>query len=216
MINNGEDSTGIANIPVRIAMRGSTTFVSAISDKNGKVIFPIPEFEKNENIQYLEVKVDISDLFGIDIFKSILAVNEEIIVHVIPPQIYIDITELKLEVENSNPFVQPVITEFFAGEMGSIFTDEENADLRIIGEIRTKKTSENPSNISGIDIYQVSCNATITVFHAESRNELVSKSYSLSKEVDYYSFDEAANKALKKISDKIKVDFLPDLIQVLQ
>jgi tagatose-1,6-bisphosphate aldolase non-catalytic subunit AgaZ/GatZ len=65
-------------------------------------------------------------------------------------------------------------------------------------------------------MFQVSCNATIRLYHGKTGEELLAKSYSLNKVIDYYSFEEAANKALIQVSEQIQAEFLPEFLQTLQ
>ncbi|MDP6569666.1 MAG: LPP20 family lipoprotein [Candidatus Marinimicrobia bacterium] len=216
LVSQSDESTPVKGLPLRISLKNSSEFISALTDENGKVIFPIPKLEDKGSIQYIEISVDISELFGINLFTHISAIKEEIILRVVPPQIAIHLTELKLEAENSNPFVQPVITDFFSRELGAVFTEGNDSDLRISGEVRTWKSAETPAVVSGVEMFQVSCNATIRLYHGKTGEELLAKSYSLNKVIDYYSFEEAANKALIQVSEQIQAEFLPEFLQTLQ
>ena len=94
--------------------------------------------------------------------------------------------------------------------------DNNDADLIISGTVNTRKISDIPNKIAGVEIYQVSGNATITVSNGLTGDEIVSKTFNIIKIIDYYSFEEAANKALKDISEKITEVFLPELIELIK
>ncbi len=215
-VNQLINSVPIKGIPLRISLKDGADYISAVSDEKGRVVFSLPPIEKKRDIQYLEIAVDIGELFGINLFTHIPSIKEEVVLRIIPPKISIEINELKLGGQSPNPFVKPVITEFFSRELGAVFTDGDSGDLKISGEVRTWKSAEAPAIVSGVEMYQVSCNATIRLHHGKTGEELLAKSYSLNKIIDYYSFEEAANKALKKVSEQIQSEFLPELIQVLQ
>ena len=68
-----------------------------------------------------------------------------------------------------------MVVEFFSQNLSANFADNNNADLIISGTVNTRKISDIPNKIAGVEIYQVSGNATITVSNGLTGDEIVSK-----------------------------------------
>ena len=90
------------------------------------------------------------------------------------------------------------------------FVDKENADLLINGTINTRSVSDKPNEYG---IYQVFADLTISISHGQSNKEILKKSFNKIQGSDFNSNQEAANQSLKKMSHKIKEDFLPEILQ---
>ena len=109
-----------------------------------------------------------------------------------------------------NPYVEPVVSEFFSENFLAHFVDKENADLLINGTVNTRPVSDEPNEYG---IYQVFADLTISISYGQSNKEILKKSFNKIQGSDFNSNQEAANQSLKKMSHKIKEDFLPEILQ---
>ena len=210
-------NTPIENVPVNCYITENEKGLFALSDAEGKCIFPIPSIENDKPILYLNFEVNIDEIVkSAQLFGILPEIQAQSTLKVIPPKIFIEITENNLGEPTANPYIQPVVVEFFSRYFSANFVDNNNADLIISGTVNTRKISDIPNKIAGVEIYQVSGNATITVSNGLTGDEIVSKTFNIIKIIDYYSFEEAANKALKDISEKITEVFLPELIELIK
>ena len=147
------------------------------------------------------------------LFGNLPQVQAKSIIKVVPPDILVQITENNLGDETDNPYVAPVIMEFFAEHFSANFVDTNDADLIIKANVNTRSLSDKP-NVYGI--YQVFGDVTISIGNGETGEQIFEKSFNKVQGSDFHSNKEAANQSLKKISEKIAENFLPELIDLIQ
>ena len=127
--------------------------------------------------------------------------------------IYVHIIENNLGRPNDNPYVQPVISQFFAHNFSAKFVDAEQADLLISGSVNTRSTSEAPNEFG---IYQVFGDITISISNGKTGEKLLEKSYNNIQGADFQSNRQAANQSIRKISEKITEEFLPEIVDLIK
>ena len=65
-------------------------------------------------------------------------------------------------------------------------------------------------------IFQVFGDATISISNGESSEMILEKSFNKIQGSSFQSNKEAANQSLKKMSEKITADFLPEIIELIK
>ena len=88
-----------------------------------------------------------------------------------------------------------------------------NADFIIKGNVNTRSVSDKPNDYG---IYQTFADATISISRLATGEKIVEKSFNKIQGSDFNSQMESANQALKKLSEKITEEFLPEILQILQ
>jgi hypothetical protein len=89
----------------------------------------------------------------------------------------------------------------------------DNADLMINGIVNTRSMSNTPNEYG---IYQVFGDITISIINGDTGDMILEKSFTSVQGSDFQSNREAANQSLKKISEKITIDLLPEIIEVIK
>ena len=209
-----QTNTPLDHIPVSGKLQGDDAGVSVLSDAEGHCTFPLPILEGKTAIQYVNFTVNMDELLGVShLFGNLPQVQAQSIIKVVPPDILVQITENNLGDETENPYVAPVIMEFFAEHFSANFVDTNDADLIIKANVNTRSLSDKP-NVYGI--YQVFGDVTISIENGETVEQIIEKSFNKVQGSDFHSNKEAANQSLKKISEKIAENFLPELIDLIQ
>jgi len=152
--------------------------------------------------------IESAQLFGV-----LPQIQAQSTLKVIPPKIFIQISENNLGEVTVNPYIQPVIMEFFARNFSANFVDNNNADLIISGTVNTRSNSDTANDFG---IYQVFGDATISISNGETGEKILEKPFNNIQGSSFQSNKEAANQSLKKISEKITEDFLPEIIVVIE
>jgi hypothetical protein len=208
------DNSPIENIPVICFMNDKRENLSALSNVEGDCIFSIPPIIDNNVIQYINYEVNMAEIMQNQEYFGILSqIQAQSTLHVNPPKINIHIIENNLDEATDNPYVQPVISEFFALNFSANFVNIEDADLLISGIVNTRAISDMPNDYG---IYQVFGDITISISSGATGEELLEKSFNKVQGSDFQSNREAANQSLKKMSEKIAEDFMPDIIEVIK
>ena len=103
--------------------------------------------------------------------------------------------------------------EFFATHYSANFVESQNADLIIRGVVNTRSVSEKANDYG---LFQTFADATISISNGKTGEQIFEKSFNKVQGSDFHSNKEAANQSLKKISEKISENFLPELIDLIQ
>ena len=173
----------------------------SLSDADGKCIFPVPSIADDKPIQYVNFEVNIDEMIeSTQLFGVLPQIQVQSILKVIPPQIFIQISENNLGEATPSPYIQPVIMEFFSQHFSANFVDNNDADLVISGTVNTRSNSDTANDFG---IYQVFGDATISISNGETGEEILKKSFNKVQGSDFQSNKEAANQSLKKMSEKI-------------
>ncbi len=208
------NSVPIENVPVNCYIDENNKGSFALSDADGKCIFPVPSTADDQPIQYANFEVNMNEMIeSTQLFGVLPQIQVQSILKVIPPQIFIQISENNLGKATVNPYIQPVIMEFFSQHFSANFVDNNNADLIISGTVNTRSNSDTPNDFG---IYQVFGDVTISISNGETGEEILKKSFNKIQGSDFQSNKEAANQSLKKMSKKITEDFLPDIIELIK
>ena len=204
----------VIHIPVSGYLQGEKAGASAVlSDSEGRCTFPLPTLKKKVAIQHLNFTVDTDELIGAShLFGDLPKIQTQVIIKVIPPDIQVQITENNLGKETDNPYVAPVIMEFFAAHYSANFIISNGADLIIRGVVNTRSVSDKPNDYG---LFQTFADATISISNGKTGEKLLEKSFNKIQGSDFSSNRESANQALKKLSERITEEFLPELIDVI-
>tara|TARA_B100000686_G_scaffold21127_1_gene19297 strand:+ start:169 stop:1482 length:1314 start_codon:yes stop_codon:yes gene_type:complete len=182
-----------------------------VSDENGKCSFSLPLIMVDNVIHHVNYLIDKNRLIKkIDFFGDLSEIQNQTMIKIKPLLVNMNIIENNLGQLSLNPYVEPVISEFFSENFLAHFVDKENADLLINGTVNTRSVSDEPNEYG---IYQVFADLTISISYGESNKEILKKSFNKIQGSDFNSNQEAANQSLKKMSHKIKEDFLPEILQ---
>ena len=182
-----------------------------ISDENGKCSFPLPLIMVDNVIHHINYSIDKNRLIKkIEFFGDLSEIQNQTMIKIKPLLVNMNIIENNLGHLSLNPYVSPVISEFFSKNFLAHFVDEENADLLINGTVNTRPISDKPNEYG---IYQVFADLTISISYGQSNKEILKKSFNKIQGSDFNSNHEAANQSLKKMSHKIKQDFLPEILK---
>ena len=209
-----DNSAPIENVPVNCYIDENEKGSFALSDADGKCIFPVPSTADDKPIQYVNFEVNMDEMIeSTQLFGVLPQIQVQSILKVIPPQIFIQISENNLGEATANPYIQPVIMEFFSQHFSANFVDNNNADLIISGTVNTRSNSDTANDFG---IYQVFGDVTITISNGKTGEEILKKSFNKVQGSDFQSNKEAANQSLKKMSEKITEDFLPGIIELIK
>ena len=209
-----DDNSPITNAPVHCYIHENMKSLNALSDAEGNCIFPLPLIDNDKPIQHINFSLDIDEILqGSELFGNLPQIHAQSTVKVIPPKIFIQITENNLGNPMVNPYIQPVIVEFFSRHFSANFVDNNNADLIINGAVNTRSTSDTANDYG---IYQVFGDATISISNGVTGEKILEKSFNRIQGSNFQSNTEAANQSLKKMSEKISIDFLPEIIDLIK
>jgi len=162
----------------------------------------------------MNYKVKMDELLGESpLFGNLPHIQVQSMIKVIPPDILVQIKEYNLGEETGNPYVAPVIMEFFASHFSANFVESNDADFIIKGTVNTRSVSDKPNDYG---IYQTFADATISISKGEIGEKLIEKSFNKIQGSDFNSQTESANQALKKLSEKITKEFLPEILGILE
>ena len=207
------NNSPIENIPVLCYIKDKGENTSALSNEAGECIFSIPPITDNKSIQYINYEVNMAEIFQDKEYIGVLPQMAQSTLKVNPPNIYIQIMENNLGEPTINPYIQPVIRDFFLRYFSANFVDMDNADLMINGIVNTRSMSNTPNEYG---IYQVFGDITISIINGDTGDMILEKSFTSVQGSDFQSNREAANQSLKKISEKITIDLLPEIIEVIK
>ena len=204
----------IENVPVNCYIDENNKSSFALSDTEGNCIFPVPSITDDKPIQYVNFEVNMDEIIeSVQLLGVLPKIQAQSTLKVNPPKIFIQISENNLGEATVNPYIQPVITEFFAQNFSANFVDTNNADLIISGSVNTRFVSDTPNDYG---IYQVFGDATISISNGETGEVILKKSFNKVQGSDFQTNKEAANQSLKKMSEKITEDFLPEIIELIK
>ena len=207
-------NTPIENIPIICYIDNKEHGSFALSDAEGNCIFPVPVIRNDKSIQFINFEVDMDELLkNSQLFGSLSRIQSQSILQVNPPKIYIQIIENNLGEPKLNPYIRPVITKYFAQHFSANFVDNNNADLVIHGMVNTHSVSDMPNEYG---IYQVFGDMTISISNGETGEELLEKSFNKIQGSDFQSSREAANQSLKKMSEAVTEEFLPEIVELIK
>jgi hypothetical protein len=204
----------IENVPVNCYIDENNKSSFTLSDTEGNCIFSVPSTIDDKPIQYVNFEVNMDEIIeSVQLFGVLPKIQAQSTLKVNPPKIFIQISENNLGEATVNPYIQPVITEFFAQNFSANFVDINYADLIISGSVNTRFVSDTPNDYG---IYQVFGDATISISNGETGEEILKKSFNKVQGSDFQTNKEAANQSLKKMSEKITEDFLPEIIELIK
>jgi len=204
----------IENVPVNCYIDENEQGSFALSDAQGNCIFPVPSITEDKPIQYVNFEVNMAEIIeSAQLFGVLPQIQAQSILKVLPPKIFIQISENNLGKATVNPYIQPVITEFFARNFSANFVDTSIADLIINGLVNTRAVSDTANEYG---IYQVFGDVTISISNGETGEKILEKPFNKIQGSSFQSNKEAANQSLKKMSEKITEDFLPEIIDVIE
>ena len=204
----------IENVPVNCYIDEHNKSSFTLSDTEGNCIFSVPSTTDDKPIQYVNFEVNMDEIIeSVQLFGVLPKIQAQSTLKVNPPKIFIQISENNLGEATVNPYIQPVITEFFAQNFSANFVDTNNADLIISGSVNTRFVSDTPNDYG---IYQVFGDATISITNGETGEDILKKSFNKVQGSDFQTNKEAANQSLKKMSEKITEDFLPEIIELIK
>ena len=182
-----------------------------ISDESGECFFPLSIMMANNSIYHVNYSIDKNKLLKrLELFGNLSEVQNQTMIKIKPLLVNMDIIENNLGQLTLNPYVSPVISEFFLKNFAAIFVNENDADILINGTINTRAISDEPNEYG---IYQVFADLTISISYGQSDKEILKKSFNKIQGSDFNSNYEAANQSLKKMSEKIIRDFLPEILE---
>ena len=209
-----KSNTPIENIPVICYINTDEQGSFALSDANGDCIFPVPKIRDEKSIQFINFEMNMPEILqNHTLFGVLTPIQVQTTLKVIAPKINIQITENNLGESTINPYIQPVISEFFSRYYSANFVDTDDADIIIQGMVNTRSLSDFPNDYG---IYQVFGDLTIFISKGETGETLLEKSFNKVQGSDFQSNREAANQSLKKMSKKITEEFLPELIDIIE
>jgi len=209
-----DNSAPIVNVPVNCYIDENEKGSFALSDAEGKCIFPVPQRADDKPIQYVNFEVNMAEMIeSAQLFGVLPQIQAQSILKVIPPQIFIQISENNLGEATVNPYIQPVIMEFFSQHFSANFVDNNDVDLIISGTVNTRSHSDTANDFG---IYQAFGDVTISISNGETGEEIIKKSFNKIQGSDFQSNKEAANQSLKKISEKITEEFLPEIVELIK
>ena len=213
-IIDNQNNTPLVNIPIFGNVQGDDIGGVVLSDRDGYCTFPLPALNGKTAIQYMNYKVKMDELLGESpLFGNLPHIQVQSMIKVIPPDILVQIKEYNLGEETGNPYIAPVIMEFFASHFSANFVESNDADFIIKGTVNTRSVSDKPNDYG---IYQTFADATISISKGGTGEKLIEKSFNKIQGSDFNSKTESANQALKKLSEKITTEFLPELSEILQ
>jgi len=211
---DNNSNTPIENVPMNCYIDDNEKGSFVLSDADGKCIFPVPLIVNDKPIQYVNFEVNMDEMIeSTQLFGVLPQIQVQSILTVIPPQIFIQISENNLGEATANPYIQPVIMEFFSQYLSANFVDNNDADLIISGAVNTRSNSDTANDFG---IYQVFGDVTITISNGKTGEEILKKSFNKIQGSDFQSNKEAANQSLKKMAEKITEDFLPGIIELIK
>lgn len=211
---DNNSNTPIENVPMNCYIDENEKGSLALSDADGKFIFPVPSTSDDKPIQYVNFEVNMNEMIeSAQLFGVLPQIQAQSTLKVIPPKIFIQISEKNLGEATVNPYIQPVIVEFFARNFSANFVDNNNADLIISGTVNTRSNSDTANDFG---IYQVFGDATISISNGETGEKILEKPFNKIQGSSFQSNKEAANQSLKKMSEKITEDILPEIIELIQ
>jgi len=213
-IIDNQDKDPLINIPVLGNILENDLGGVVFSDGNGKCTFSIPALNGKTAIQYMNYEVEIVELLGKSpLFGNLPHIHGHSIIKVIPPNLLVQIKEYNLGEETTNPYIVSVIMDFFATQFSANFVESNNADFIIRGNVNTRSVSDKPNDYG---IYQTFADATISISRGAGGEKIIEKSFNKIQGSDFNSQTESANQALKKLSEKITKEFLPEILGILQ
>ena len=204
----------IDKVPVHSYIDENDKGPFALTDAEGNCIFSVPKVTDDQPIQYVNFEVNVDEMINsAQLFGALPKIKAQSTLKLIPPKIFIQISENNLGEATINPYIQPVIAEYFARNFSANIVDNNNADLIISGSVNTRAVSDTPNDFG---IYQVFGDATISIANGETGEEILKKSINKVQGSDFQTNMEAANQSLKKMSEKITEEFLPELLELIK
>jgi len=85
------------------------------------------------------------------------------------------------------------------------------ADIIIESSAVSTRRADEPVEYYGQLIYQATADYSVRILEAKSGSELIQLSLNNIRGVSYISFDDAAKDSLKKLSDRIGIEILPQI-----
>jgi len=121
-----------------------------------------------------------------------------------------EVSPEKLSLIENGELKNTLVSSRSAKEYG---VESNNADFIIKGNVNTRSVSDKPNDYG---IYQTFADATISISRGATGEKIIEKSFNKIQGSDFNSQTESANQALKKLSEKITKEFLPEILGILQ
>ena len=99
--------------------------------------------------------------FDVTDASKVIVSDSQIILHLEPINIYLEISEKNLGERNTHPYIEPILREYFITEFNSNFiADKQNSDINIKVNVSTRTNMDKPNEFG---IYQTFADATIDI-----------------------------------------------------
>ena len=198
----------LVNIPLRATMNGKNINEKVVTSEIGEAVFHLFKVTDRTPVQYFDIMVDLSKIErNIDITNP---ATVKVKINAKSPTVFIDITEKNLSRLVANPFVMPVIKEFFVEIYGAEFTEtKQQSDFFVLAEVNTtaKIMTQNEYGL-----FQVYADGTISIFDTSTEKELYQKSENNIMGADFISLEGAGRNALKKLVKKLENETFHEII----
>ena len=203
---DNKERIAMGSIPINCFFDIKKMGPTVLTNNNGISIFSISDYNYNIPVQYLNFSLNLDELFVNDhLLNNIQGNVVQSVVKIIPPKVKLIITENNLGDEMENPYIKPIIIDFFTSNFNAKFIEIGDPDLIIKAVINTRVVSNNKNEYG---IYQVFGDATISIKDGISGHQIAEKSFNKIQGSDFNSNKEAASQALKKIAQIINREFL--------
>lgn len=204
----------INDLPLTVKMGNNDFTKSVVTNDNGEAAIHLFKVIDKAPVQYLSISVDYNKIVsGGNPFKFTDIAPARIKVNAKQPIVYMSITERNLNRKIENPFIAPVIMQFFVERYGAEFTDSKReSDFIIKADINTTAKSAIANDYG---LFQTYADGTISIINRAAGKELYQKSLNNIMGADFTSLEGAGRNALKKMVKKLEDSIFQEIISGL-
>ena len=206
-----ENNKPVSNIPLFSKINDGLDYCT--TDINGECDFYInKKFISKDLRQYIYVGFNQAELYGYNPTDNYSSLKVDI--NLIPVSVYLEVDEYNLNNKTLHPYIKPAIKEFLMKEFNLEFSNNKSdSDLLFYVNVNTSSANENPNEYG---IYQVFGNATIDVKLKNQQESILSLAINNIQGASFNSANQAGEKSLQNIRDKIFNETLVELVSILQ
>ncbi len=213
---DGDTGKPLGGIPLRAYAEDSAAEYFFISSGDGSASF-LPGTLKGVGVKIFYITVDERELIPAVIGRITIPsiIKTDIPVTVRSLKIHFQSTEKNLGKVNDHPYLEPAVKKYFKASFDAVFTAREEADILVMTSVSTSQRNSKPAKFYGQLVYQASADCTLSILERSGGRELLQRSINNIPGVSYNSFADAGKDALKKLSDKIYEEILPQVADSL-
>ena len=204
----------IQNIPLIATLNFEDQNMKSVTDNQGTVEFHMDRITAKSGNQTYNINMDLGSLIN----ESVLALaplnypGTQVNLSIKGPGIYVEAKEQIFGEKLTNPVVSSAVKEFCVSEFSAVFVPKNEADFIITLNVDTAGQPDQPNEYG---LYVAYANASLKFVNSKTGDEVYSKSITNVKGADFSSLQNAGERSIDKLAERLREKVLPEIIEIL-